>query len=614
MNKKNSGTAAAKHKKTVSFDDGELIFREGERGDAAYRLVSGEIALLKNTDAGPIQIERVKPPALFGETGILDQSRRTASARAMGAVRVEVIHRDAFLEEIKKNPEQALSVMSKIAAQSGSAASPSRESGGAMSDSVLAGWLNRFLKPKPRPVPLIEVRVPGFAGDDGDAVARRIMAELETFKELKVRAVHRPDKFPGDGLNDTTVSEWVGDARKLLLNNGGDVLVWGRAAGAGAATRLRLVSALPGDEDLPGNLTGFAEVPLPPEADESFMTLLKAAILAATAPQAGVKAPVVQAGLMGSLEAVTGMAQKPPRDLTPSDRLHLLMTCGHIMATAVQRAAAPLDAMKNALGLYKQALEMTPQDAGGLARGLIMKNIGGCLMFLGEREDDPDRNVLAQEILQSACDTIPRDIAPREWAAAHNRLGQLLYRLDLAEADAEMTHLKHALTAFRQAMQVYTRVDAPERWADVMNSYAQAAQVLGGNLQNAKVLQNSVQACRNALEVRRRDKNPMLWASTQNTLGSGLFLLGKVTRKTDLLEASVMAFEAALMVYRQGNQARMAAIIERNLQHVHALIDDLDQDAIDGALTTDPVTGQIVDDDWWKANVVDEDELRRATG
>lgn len=615
MNKKHPATVAnGKRGKKADFDDGDLIFREGERGDAAYRLISGEIALLKNTDAGPIQIERVRPPAMFGETGILDQSRRTASARAVGPVRVEVIHRDAFLEEIKRDPEQALSMMSKIASQSAVPTSSGREPASSSGDSVLAGWLHRFLKPKPRPVPLVEVRVPGFAGEDGDAAARNVMAGLEVFKELKVRAVHCPDSFPKDGLNDSNVSEWVGGARKLLLNNGGDVLVWGRVAGPGAATRLRLVSALPGDEDLPGNLTGFAEVPMPPEPDEDFMILLKGAVLAASAPQAGVKAPVVQAGLMGSLEVVTKLAAKPPRDVTPSDRQHLMMTCGHIMATAVQRAAAPLDAMKNALGLYKQALETTTQDAGGLNRGLILKNIGGCLMFLGEREDDPDRNVLALETMQAACEAIPREIAPREWAAAHNRLGQILYRMDLAEADAEMTHLKQSLAAFRNAMQVYTRVDAPERWADVMNNYAQASQVLGGNLQNAKVLQSSVQACRNALEVRRRDKAPLLWASTQNTLGSGLFLLGKVTRRTDPLEAAVMAFEAALTVYRQGKSTRMAAVIERNLQHVHALIEELDRVAIDRALTTDPETGRVVDEDWWKANVVDEDELHRAAG
>lgn len=605
-----------KQRETVTFEDGELIFREGERGDAAYRLLRGGVALLKNTDAGPIQIERVAPGAMFGETGILEQGRRRHSARATGTVSVEIIHRDAFLEEIKRDPEQALNVMSKLAAQSGQgSAERTRPAGNSLGDTVLANWLNRFLKPKPRPVPLVEVRVPGFAGEGGDALARQVMAGLEGFTELKVRAVHRPDSFPAEGLTDANVSDWVGSARKLLLNNGGDILVWGRTGGAGAATRLRLVSTLPGDEELAGNLTGFAELPLTAGFDETFLVMLKCALLAATAPQPGVKAPVIQAGLTGGIETVMSLAVKPPRDLTPGDRLHLLMSAGHIMATAVQRAAAPLDALKTALEHYKRALDLLPQDSGALTRGLVLKNVAGCLMYLGERENDPDRNTLALETMQAAADTIPREIAPREWAAAHNKLGQILYRLDLTEADAEMTHLRRALAAFRNAMQVYTRIDAPERWADVMNNYAQAAQVLGGNLQNAKILQNSIQACRNALEIRRREKAPIQWASTQNTLGTGLFLLGKMTRRAEYLEAATEAFEAALSMYRRVGSARMNAVIEKNIRRVRALIEDLDQVAVSKTLMTDPETGQVIDDDWWKANVVDDDDdLKRATG
>jgi len=604
-----------KHQKSAIFEDGSLIFREGERGDAAYRLIEGEVALIKKTDAGMIPIERVRPGALFGETGILEQSRRAFSAQAVGKTRVQVIHRDAFLEEIKHNPEQALSVMSKLASQS-DMNQPAKSSASPLGDTMLANWLNKFLKPKPKPVPLVEVRIPGFAGENGDAVARQTMAALETFGELKVRAVHLPQSFPQDGLNDGNVSEWVGEARKLLLNNGGDVLLWGRVGGAGATTRLRLVSALPGDEDLAGNLTGFAEFPMPAEPDEAFINMLKCAVLAATAPQAGIKGPVVQAGLTGGIEAVTALAARPPRELTSIDRLHLTLCAGHIMATAVQRAAAPMDAMRNALDYYKRSLEMLPPDASDLTRGLIMKNIASSLMYLGEREDDPDRATLATDVMQSACDTIPRDIAPREWAAAHNKLGQLLYRLELDEADAEMTHLKRALNAFRSATQVYTRIDAPNRWADVMNSYAQAAQVLGGNLQNAKVLDNSVQACRNALEVRRRDKAPVAWASTQNTLGTGLFLLGKVTRRSEYLQSAIQAFEAALVIYRQYGAERMTKVIERNLRHVHALIAELERAAAhEHAAVTDPTSGEIIDDAWWKANVVDSDnDLKRAAG
>ncbi len=615
---RNSGTKSpAGTDQLAAHSDGALIFREGERGDAAYRIVSGQVGLLKNTDAGPIQIEKLGPGALFGETGILDQSRRTVTARAIGDVTVEVIHREAFLETVRQDPEQALNMMSRIAERAGSpaATADAKLPGTSLGDTALAGWLSRFLKPKAKPVPLVEVRIPGFAGEDGDSAARRIMAGLEQYSDLKIRAVARPKTFPADGVDERTVSEWAASARRLLRNSGGDILVWGKVGAAGGAMRLRMVSALPGDEDIPGNLTGFAEVPIPAEPEDGDFELLHAAILSATAPQAGIKTTVVQAGLTGAIDPVKTLMSRPHKTFTQTDRIHLMLTGGHVLATAVQRAAAPIDVFRAALEQYKQALEMLPGDAPPLVRGLTLKNIAGCLMTLAERDQDPDRDEVTLDTMNAACDIIPRDTAPREWAAAHNRLGQILYRMDLNEADAEMTHLKQALAAFRCAMEVYTRVDAPERWADVMNNYAQAAQVLGGNLQSPKILQNSVQACRNALEIRRREKSPQQWASTQNTLGSALFLLGKVTRRIDHLEAAADAFEAAHAVYDGSGAQRMAAIIERNRQHVSHLIDIYSERAIDQALQTDPDTGQVIDDDWWKNNVVDmADTPRRATG
>ena len=593
----------------AAFKDGAFIFREGERGDVAYRVVDGQVDLLKNTDAGLVQIERLPAPSLFGETGILDQSRRTVSARAIGDVIVEVIHRDAFLESVRRDPEQALNMMSVIASRASVYAAKAKTSSGMLGNIALVGWLGRFLqRKKPQSLPIIDVRVSNFAGENGDAVTRAVMAGLKQFSELKIRTIPPLDGFSDIEVDDSSVSDWVTEARQALQRSGGDILVWGKAPGAGGATRLRLVSVLPGDEDLPGNLTGFAEVPIASEPSDDDCELLRAAVLAAMAPHTEGTSTVVQIGLTGVVETIKTLVAKPPPSFTPADRIHLLLIGAHILATTVQRAAAPPDTLRNALENYKQALALLPADAPGLSRGLILKNIGASLMVLGEREMDPDCDPLALEAVSAACDLIPRNIAPREWASAHNRLGQLLYRLDLTEPDAEMTHLKRALAAFQAAMQVYTRVEAPERWADAMNNYAQAAQVLGGSLQSPKILQNSVRACRNALEIRHRSRSPQLWASTQNTLGSGLFLLGKIVQRTDILQNAVDAFEAALSVYAESGATKMVDIIERNLHHVHDLIEQLER-----ALQANPESRQVVDADWWKANVVNEKRIRRDT-
>jgi len=138
----------------------------------------------------------------------------------------------------------------------------------------------------------------------------------------------------------------------------------------------------------------------------------------------------------------------------------------------------------------------------------------------------------------------------------------------------DIARLSKAIEAFQSAIQVYTRVDAPERWAEVMNNYAQAAQVMGQQFQEPEMLQKAVAACRSALEVRRRSRTPLLWAATQNTLGSALFLLGKQVGRIDHLESAIDAFRAAHAVYAAKGARKMSRVIARNLEHVQALLED----------------------------------------
>jgi len=194
-------------------------------------------------------------------------------------------------------------------------------------------------------------------------------------------------------------------------------------------------------------------------------------------------------------------------------------------------------------------------------------------MLIAERLGDPTALQEAQLSFQAAIDTIPRRRLPREWAAAQNKLGLVLYKLDYADPSSDVTRLSLAISSFQLAMQVYTRVDAPRRWAEIMNNYAQAAQVMGQQFQDSEMLQKAILACRSSLEVRQRSKTPMLWAATQNTLGSALFLLGKQIDRIDHLEAAIDAFRSAHAVYAAKGAHKMAQVITRNLAHVNVLIE-----------------------------------------
>jgi len=80
-----------------TFEDGQVIFREGAPGDWIYTILSGSVEIFKNVDEKHIVIEILGEGEVFGELGFLGRIKRTAGARAIGPTTLGVIDR-AFLD------------------------------------------------------------------------------------------------------------------------------------------------------------------------------------------------------------------------------------------------------------------------------------------------------------------------------------------------------------------------------------------------------------------------------------------------------------------------------------------------------------------------------------
>ncbi len=63
---------------------GQVVFREGDAGDAWYVLYEGEIEVLKDSTLERKVVARLGPLSCFGEMAILDGSTRSATVRALG--------------------------------------------------------------------------------------------------------------------------------------------------------------------------------------------------------------------------------------------------------------------------------------------------------------------------------------------------------------------------------------------------------------------------------------------------------------------------------------------------------------------------------------------------
>jgi tetratricopeptide (TPR) repeat protein len=86
-----------------------------------------------------------------------------------------------------------------------------------------------------------------------------------------------------------------------------------------------------------------------------------------------------------------------------------------------------------------------------------------------------------------------------------------------------------AVTAYRSALEVYTKTDQAQDWAMTQNDLGVALRDLGtrsGGEERRKLLQDAVAAYHSALEVYIKATLPKDWAQTENNLGSALLTLG----------------------------------------------------------------------------------------
>lgn len=93
------------------YASGEYIFKKGETGEVMYMVIEGEIELV----VGRVVVETAHPGAFIGEMALIDDSPRSASARAKGECRVFPINEERFNTLVQETPSFALDVMKALA-------------------------------------------------------------------------------------------------------------------------------------------------------------------------------------------------------------------------------------------------------------------------------------------------------------------------------------------------------------------------------------------------------------------------------------------------------------------------------------------------------------------
>jgi uncharacterized membrane protein len=99
----------------VTFNAGETIFNEQDKGDALYVVDSGSVRIwVHDEDVKPVTLAELKDGDFFGELAVLDRGPRSTNATAITDASVHRLSSDDFQKFLMQHPDVAIDVICEI--------------------------------------------------------------------------------------------------------------------------------------------------------------------------------------------------------------------------------------------------------------------------------------------------------------------------------------------------------------------------------------------------------------------------------------------------------------------------------------------------------------------
>jgi CRP/FNR family cyclic AMP-dependent transcriptional regulator len=101
----------------LNYLAGEELFHQGDTGDAAYIILSGDADVLVDSANGPVKVASVGRNDIVGEIAILCDVPRTATVTASADLETLKIAKDGFFQLVKQFPQIGIEVMHELASR-----------------------------------------------------------------------------------------------------------------------------------------------------------------------------------------------------------------------------------------------------------------------------------------------------------------------------------------------------------------------------------------------------------------------------------------------------------------------------------------------------------------
>lgn len=99
------------------YQDGEIIIRQGERGDCMYVIQEGQVEVLAELGENQVLLAIRAHGEFFGEMALFEREVRMATVRALGRVRVLRINKKNLLQRIHEDPSLAYRLVQSMSAR-----------------------------------------------------------------------------------------------------------------------------------------------------------------------------------------------------------------------------------------------------------------------------------------------------------------------------------------------------------------------------------------------------------------------------------------------------------------------------------------------------------------
>lgn len=96
----------------LSLDEGEVLFEQGDEGDALYAIISGSLEFsILSREGRKLSLDVMRPGALFGEIALFDPGLRTATVTALERSRVRGVKNADVLAAIRETPSLGIDMI-----------------------------------------------------------------------------------------------------------------------------------------------------------------------------------------------------------------------------------------------------------------------------------------------------------------------------------------------------------------------------------------------------------------------------------------------------------------------------------------------------------------------